>query len=375
MLLFFYSQAKSYTLIKTTLVILLLFSITLLYLPGINGAFYYDDIRPLSPLANIINLESALVYITSESSGPLGRPIAMLSFLVNINDWPTDLSTADISGFFKFNVILHNINGLVVFLLTYYVAKVYHGEKKANYWLAVTVSAFWLVLPIHVSTSLIAIQRMAGLSAFFVFSGLLFYSYGLYKQSIESANNINNNQGLALQLTGLIVFTLLAMFTKENGGLLPIFVLVLEVTLFANVSTIQYRRKLRVSACAAGLITLLLYMAYLVSTVGNILPGREFTLIERLLTQPQVLIDYLYLAFIPDITAFNPFHDNYQHVSNLWSSNKAILSILLLIGLLGSALYYRLKQPLFSFAVLWFFVSPLLLKLFFNFLKSFIYFW
>ncbi len=356
----FYSQPRYTPLFKTVLVALLLLTIALLYSPGFTGAFYYDDVRPLSPLAAITNVDSALVYISNESSGPLGRPIAMLSFLVNKNDWPSDTSTGNISAFFIFNVILHLTNGLLVFLLTYFIAKLYQGEKKANYWLAITVSAFWLVLPIHVSTSLIAIQRMAGLSAFFVFSGLLLYSYGLYKQSVESANNIHNNHGLPLQLIGLIAFTLLAMFSKESGALLPIFVLVLEMTLLANVPTIQYRRKLRISACMAGLVTLLLYMAYLAFTVGNILPGREYTLIERLLTQPQVLIDYLYLAFIPDITAFNPFHDNYRPVSDLLASSKALFSLLIFISLLGSALYYRLKQPLFAFAILWFVAAHLL---------------
>jgi hypothetical protein len=354
------SKEKYNSLMKATLVAALLFTIALLYYPGINGAFYYDDIRPLSPLASITNLETALIYISSESSGPLGRPISMLSFLVNINDWPTDTSLGNTNVFFIFNVFLHIANGLLVFLLTYYIAKLYQGDKKANYWLGITVSAFWLVLPINVSTSLIAIQRMAGLSAFFVFSGLLLYTYGLYKQSVQSANNVNNKNGLSFQLFGLIAFTLLAMFSKESGVLLPIFALVLEITLFTKVTAIQYRRKLRISACSAGLIALLLYLIYLSFNVGNILPGREFTLIERVLTQPQILVDYLYLAFIPDITAFNPFHDNYHYVSNYFESKKAILSSLLLISLLGSALYYRLKHPLYSFAVLWFFSAHLI---------------
>lgn len=354
------SHKKHAQLLKIALVPLLLLTVALLYHPGFNGAFYYDDVRPLSSLATITNVDSALVYISNESSGPLGRPIAMLSFLINLNDWPSVTSTGNISAFFIFNVVLHLANGFLVFLLAYYIGKLYQGEKQSNYWLALAVSALWLVLPIQVSTSLIAIQRMAGLSAFFVFSGLVFYIYGLYRQSAASTNNIHNNHGLTLQLIGLITFTLLAMFSKESGVLLPVFVLVFEITLLANLPTIQYRRKLRISACTASLVTLLLYMAYLTFTVGNILPGREFTIIERLLTQPQVLIDYLYLAFIPDITAFNPFHDNYQHVSDLWSSNKAIFSIVLLIGLLGSALYYRLKQPLFAFAVLWFFAAHLL---------------
>ena len=356
-------------LIKVSLVALLLVAVALLYFPGITGAFYYDDIRPLSPLATITNLESALVYVSSESSGPLGRPISMLSFLLHINDWPSNTAIGNSSSFFIFNIILHITNGLLVFLLSFVIAKLYHGESKANYWLAIAASAFWLVLPIQVSTSLIAIQRMAGLSAFFVFAGLLLYCYGLHKQALESAgashnvsgsNNHKNNRGLVLQLTGLIVFTLLAMLAKENGVLLPVFALVLEVTLFAKISSIQQRRQLRISACSAGLITLLLYLAYSVITGSNISPGRDQTLVERILTEPQILLEYLQIAFIPDIEAINPFHDNYPKVTHLLSSNKAVFSLLLLITSLSSALYYRKKYPLFAFAVLWFLAAHLI---------------
>ncbi|PKI13054.1 hypothetical protein [Colwellia sp. 12G3] len=332
--------------------------IIIIYLPGINGALYYDDIRPLSALSKVSDVNSALVYLFSETSGPLGRSVSMLTFLFNAADWPTASSTGDISAFFLFNIILHAINGVLVFGLTYFIALLYRGRQGSNYWLALATSALWLVLPIHVSSSLIAIQRMTGLSALFVFAGLLLYLYGLHKQSLNI--KIKNNDGLKLQITGLFIFTLLAMFSKENGILLPIFVLVLELTLLNTVKGIDHRRKLRVYACALGLLIILIYLAYSSFNHNSILQGRDFTLLERVITQPKILLEYISLAFIPDITAFNPYHDNYPHVKNLLDSNNAIVSIVLFFTTLISAITLRHRYPLFSFAVLWFISAHLL---------------
>ncbi|WP_057832647.1 hypothetical protein [Colwellia sp. TT2012] len=340
------------------LLLLLVVFVIIIYLPGINGALYYDDIRPLSALSQVANLNSALVYIFSETSGPLGRPISMFTFLFNSADWPVAESTGDISAFLRVNIVLHAINGILIFGLSYFLALLYQGKKSSNYWLALATAAFWLVLPMHVSTSLLAIQRMTGLSAFFVFSGLLLYLYGLHKQNINSKTK--NNDGLSLQVTALLLFTLLAMFSKENGILLPVFVLVLELTLLNKIKGINYRRKLRVSACALGLLIILIYLAYLSLNHNDIFQGRNFTLLERLITQPKILLDYLVLAFIPNITAFNPYHDNYPHIKHLLDSNIAIFASILLITTLISAITLRRRYPLFSFAALWFISAHLL---------------
>ncbi len=345
---------KSQRLAKFILACTLALIIFLLYLPGVSGTFYYDDIRPLSGLANINDLESALIFISTESSGPLGRPLSMLSFIFNINDWPNSASPGRINAFFTFNILLHIINGLLVFALSYFIIKLY--RDKNCYWLALSVSAFWLVLPIQASSTLIAIQRMASLSAFFVFSGLLFYVYGLYLQSKSE----NNKAGLSLQLLGLFLFTTLAMFSKENGVLLPVFILILEVTILSHVIKISYRRKLRIRSCALGLIVIIAYLAYFAINSNNVLAGREYTLLERLLTQPQILIEYIRLAFIPDITAINPFHDSYSHVVLASINTWSILAIVVVLSLIMSAIYFNKKSPVYSFAILWFFSAHLL---------------
>lgn len=328
-----------------------------IYLQGITGSFYYDDFRPLGNLSQVTDLNSAYNFVFSEVSGPLGRSISMITFLLNVNDWPNN-----IESFLAFNVFLHLINGLLIFTLSYLLTTLcFKSDARKNYYIALAATAFWSILPIHVSTSFIAIQRMAGLSAFFVFSGISIYLYGLHRQSKISSNlNENSNTGFYWQITGLCIFTLLAAFSKENGVLLPVFILVLEITLLRNIASISHRRKLRIFVTSLAFIFILCGLGYFSYSKGNILPGRDFTLVERLLTQPQVLVDYIKLAFLPITTSFNPFHDNYPIVKSTFESYKAFLSTLVIVLSFGIAVIFRKKWPLYTFAVLWFLSAHLI---------------
>lgn len=319
------------------------------YQPGFSGALYYDDVGPFSRLVHVKDLSSALYFVFSDGSGPLGRPIAMASFLVHVQDWPDNTA-----AIFRFNVVLHLINGLLVAGTALLLLRLMRGRAPGNAWLATGAAVLWLIMPLQVSTSLIAIQRMAGLSAFFVFAGLLIYLKGL---SIQAERP---RPGLLLQGIGLGLFTVLAMFTKENGVLLPVFAWVMEFTLLAQCDSIMRWRKARFTLLSAALITI---VAYLASTTLNAEAGylgRQFTLAERLMTEPQILIEYLQLALLPRTFAFNPFHDDYVYITSLTASPFALASLVIWITLLIVALAFRRRFAMLAFAVLWFLVAHLL---------------
>ncbi len=332
--------------------LLLIFSLLFVYVIyswGFSGALYYDDFRPLSGLANIHDLNSALFYIFNESSGPLGRPISMVSFLLNTNDWDQN-----ISGFFQINTFIHLFNGILVFLISSKIFNLIYSQSEKNKWLALAVSSFWLVSPLLVSTQLIAVQRMASLSALFVFAGVLGYLKGLDVQKQRPS------LGLCIQFGSIFIFTLLAMFSKENGILLPIFTLVLEYTIVQRYYSIQKFKKLRFSLFSVCLIIILGYLLSTLSHAELSYSVRNYTLHERMITQPQILIDYVRLAFIPDIFSYNPFHDNYAKNTQLSGNIPAIISIIICLLLLLAAITLRKKYTIFSFAILWFFAGHLL---------------
>lgn len=327
-----------------------LVAIFLAYQPGFSGGLYYDDIEPLSRLAHVEDLGSALYYMFSDTSGALGRPIAMASFLLHdVPDWPDNTA-----AIFRFNALLHLANGVLVAGIALFLLRLMRGHTPGNAWLATGAAALWLVLPIHVSTSLIAIQRMAGLSAFFVFAGLLVYLQGL---SIQAERP---RPGLLLQSIGLGLFTLLAMLTKENGALLPVFAWVMEFTLLAQCDSIIRWRKARFALLSAAPIAIVTYLAYTTLSAETSYLIRQFTLAERLMTEPQILIEYLQLALLPRTFAFNPFHDSYAHVTSLAASPFALASLVIWTAVLIAALILRRRFPMLAFAVLWFLAAHLL---------------
>lgn len=332
--------------------LLLIFSLLFVYVIyswGFSGALYYDDFRPLSGLANIHDLNSALFYIFNESSGPLGRPISMLSFLLNTNDWDQNLS-----GFFQINTLIHLFNGILVFFISCKIFNLIYSQSEKNKWLALAVSSLWLISPLLVSTQLIAVQRMASLSALFVFSGVLGYLKGLDVQKQRPT------LGLCIQLGSIFIFTLLAMFSKENGILLPLFTLALEYTIVQQYYQHQNFKKLRFILFFSCLIVILGYLLSTIPHAEHSYSVRNYTLYERIITQPQILIDYVRLAFVPDIFSYNPFHDNYPKNTQLSGNLPAIFSSIIWLVLLIAALILRKKYTVFSFAILWFFAGHLL---------------
>lgn len=326
-----------------TVLMLCLVSVFLAYQLGFSGALYYDDFAPISRLARVEDLGSALYFAFSDHSGPLGRPIAMLSFLLHVDDWPENTA-----AIFRFNTLLHLANGILVASLTLILVRLMRGRTPRDGWLATGAAALWLVLPIQVSTSLIAIQRMAGLSAFFVFAGLVVYLKGLSIQAIHPF------RGVLVQATGLGLFTMFAMFSKENGVLLPVFAWVLEVTLLARCDAVIRWRKTRLSIVSAALLVILGYLAYTTLRSDTSYLSRPFTLAERLMTEPQILSEYLRLAFLPRVFAFSPFHDDYTPISSLGASPVALESAIAWTVLLVAVPALRRRFPMPAFAVLWF---------------------
>ena len=48
----------------------------------------FHNLESLGAYGGVVDLESALRFIFSNESGPLGRSVAMASFLLNDSAWP-----------------------------------------------------------------------------------------------------------------------------------------------------------------------------------------------------------------------------------------------------------------------------------------------
>jgi tetratricopeptide (TPR) repeat protein len=326
------------------------------YYPGLAGPFLLDDfgsIKTLGDYGGVTDWESFKVFVFNGNAGPTGRPVSMLTFLIDANNWP-----ADAWPFKRTNLVIHLLTGVMLGILISSVLALLEFDRRDARWITFLATAAWVLHPFLVSTTLYAAQRMAQLSTLFVFAGLAMYLYG---RSILPANSRKAYVLMALAVGG---FTLLATLSKENGILLPLLVGVIEVTVVASRRDRLVRLNRYWSAAFIGLptVVIVLYLARASLREGffGTLPYRDFSVYERLLTQGRVLAEYLQHWFLPKLYTTGVFQDHFLKSTGLFDPLTTLLSIVLHAVLIGIAFVKRREWPLFALAVLFFYVSHLL---------------
>ncbi len=305
----------------------------IVYLPGLSGAFLFDDFGNLPPLGDtgpIHHAWQAWAWITSGFAGPTGRPISLASFLLDTRTWP-----APPDGFKHTNVIIHLINGLLLAGLSHALARGFGLDWRRAIWVGVLAAGFWLLHPFWVSTTLYVIQRMAMLAALFVFAGLWAFVHG--RLQMRAGKPIRAYIWMSM---GLALGTLLATFSKENGALLPLLAWVIEAFVFDTDQRALDRdgkwfiwwRRLFIYLPSA---VLLAYMAYqLPMLFAGQTYGRNFTPWERLLTETRIVWTYLRELWLPGLHDGGLFNDDIRISTGLLqpiSTLFAALGILLLV--------------------------------------------
>lgn len=322
----------------------------ILYFPALLGSrFIGDDYANLQQLSGI-GVDGYASYIFSGISSTLGRPLSLLTFALQYQYWPLDAF-----AFKAVNLGIHILNGMLV----YFIVRKLAGQLKfSGHEITITccsVTALWLLHPMQLTTTLYVIQRMTELSAFFTLAGILFYLH--FRPLLD--HNALSIQGFGTGL-GIYAFILLAVLCKENGILLPLFLLVIEFTVCAWDAR---SRAWKIWAWIFLGVPLFLLGLYLVLHLDAFLAaykGRPFTVQERLLTEAVILIDYLYKILLPHPGAFTIFHDDFPISTGLFHPPATFLSLCGLSVLLAVAVVKRRNWPIISFGILWFFAGHLL---------------
>ena len=148
----------------------------LAYWPGLQGPFVLDDFKSLRDLGNLSGVtdwDSFMVFVFGGTAGPTGRPLALASFLIDGNNWPTDPWP-----FKRTNLVIHLLNGVLLGVLTQQILRLLDFDRERAARLALVSAAAWLLHPFLVSTTLYAVQRMTQLAMLFSIVGMITYLYG-----------------------------------------------------------------------------------------------------------------------------------------------------------------------------------------------------
>ena len=281
----------------------LLALIGLAYWQAPSAVFYFDDHPDI--------LNNAHVRITELTPGNLlragrystepRRPLPAMTFAV---DWWR--GGGDPRPFHWTNLILHGAAALSVFgLLALVLGRL--GRRSGTTQLAALFgAALWACHPIQVQAVTYAMQRMTSMAALFTVLTVVFYLAG------RSTERPARRSGFFL-LTGLAL--LLALGSKENAAVAPVLILLAEYGVLRHGRAIVRTRLDLALLCLP--VLLLIYVALDVLTgsgplAETFLPryeGRDFTLAERLLTQPRVIGFHLSQILWPLPGRFSLEHD------------------------------------------------------------------
>lgn len=298
---------------KTRLVLAAIIAVTALaYIPGLSGQFIFDD------LGNFENLDDWAAgnigwqqTIMDHPAGPLGRPLAMATFLAN-----TAVSGVDPFAFKLTNLILHLVIGVLLFAIMRRLTTREPNLAPRAELAALAITAIWLLHPLMVGTVLYAVQRMAMLAALFMLLAVLSYLHG---RSLLESGHIR--RGAAWIFTAVPIFTLFGALSKENALLAPLVCAAIELTFFRE----KHCNTKRPAAAKFFLVLCGLVFLLIPATLWVVKPdfylesfqNRPFTLVERLLTQGRVLFDYVGQLLLPRGSQMSLFRDDYTVSTDL----------------------------------------------------------
>lgn len=317
---------------------------TLAYWLGLSGPFLLDDDANLRYIKAWLEGDLGLTTLLFERGGGMfGRPVSMA--MLAFNAWLLGYTPY---AFKLGNLFTHLACGLVIFgFLQQMLRRDPRWATRAPFFAAV-VATLWLLHPLHASTVLYSVQRMAQVSTLLTLLGL--WLYLVARMRLERGPSAAAS---ALLLLGVPSITILAFLGKENGALLPLLCAVLEMFWFAG------RAKPRPVRLFHGIYVALPAMAATAAIflrperfIGGF-AGRDFTLVERLLTQPRVLCDYLWKLVAPNPPMMGVYTDDFTLSTGLLAPPTTLVALLVLVLLSAAAWRWRKAQPAVAFG--WFF--------------------
>ncbi|MDJ0738675.1 MAG: hypothetical protein QNJ91_03100 [Gammaproteobacteria bacterium] len=328
---------------------LILATAGLLYTPGLDGPFLFDDHVHITQnrwvKIDAVDWPSLhRAWNSSFSDFPSNRPLAQLSFGVT-----HALAGLDARAYKAVNVTLHLVNGLLIYAFVRLAQRALSGDAASTdgRLVALVAAAVWVIHPLHVSSVLYVVQRMTLLSALAMLLALLSYVWGRLQIS-------RGRPGIAWMLAAAPM-AMIGFLSKENAALVPLLLLSIELTLLNRLTLGTRARAVRAVQLVYIVLPIAAAFAYLSMHPGLLsYDQRPFTLEERLLTQPRVLWTYVSWLLVPDVTAFGLFHDDVV-VSRGWTQPPTTLAaIAALIAIALAAVTVRRRFPVFAFAVLFF---------------------
>ncbi len=339
---------------------LLSFLVFIIYSNTFNASWQMDD-RPNivdNPGLRIDNLMPDSLWGTffanQGKTHALFRPLPCLTFALN---WYAGRDNP--FGYHVVNLGLHIATAWALYLLMMRLLAVLKNSRdktdsngsvtSGN--VALLAALLWAVNPIQTQAVTYIVQRMAIMET-------LFYVMGM--TAFVQARIAGTSSGRWINGIWCFACFVCSLGSKENAVLLPASLALVEWIFFRRGS---FTSIIRPKPVIAGILFLIVCLLVAHTTIGlpfhYILNGykeRPFTLMERVMTQPRIVLGYLSQIFWPVPERLSIAHDVTLSTS-LFHPWTTLPAILLIMALVAGSLANVKRHPLISFALLFFFLN------------------
>ncbi len=331
-----------------------------LYAGSLNAPFYFDDhpnitqnphirITALS-FHELIKTTANITLHDGKTTLAAHRPLPQISFALNYF-----FHAYETTGYHLVNMAIHVVTAFLVFLITRQVLFLCNRNNQHetfdNKCIPFFASVLWMINPVHIQSVTYIVQRMTSMAA-------LFYLLSLWLYITARRIQIKQNRQAvpAALFSAAVISGLMAFFSKQIAATLPFFIFFFEWYFFQNLQTAWLKKQRKWIGLAISTFILLGY----IYTKGKPLENfwisytkQNFTLQERLLSEPGIVIYYLSLLFYPHPDRLHLDYD-FPLSTSFFSPSHTTLAIIALLGLLIAGWTTVRKHRLLSFAIFWF---------------------
>ena len=257
----------------------------------------------------------------------------------------------NVFGYHLVNFFIHIASGIFLYwflMLTFNLPSLKEKYGPISYKVALFSSLIFISHPIQTQSVTYIVQRMASMAGMFYLLSFILYIKGRLSTGVPRI----------FYFGGTMLSYLLGVFSKENVAILPLFIVLYEFYFFQNFD-LSPRGKRILFALIGSLLVLgafgfvLWGKRYIDLTIEGF-QDRPFTMLERVLTQPRVVLYYVTLLVFPHPSRFNLDYD-FPISKTLLNPPTTLISILIIAGLIGYSIWTAKKRPVLSFCILWYF--------------------
>jgi len=343
---------------------LLFVLIFLVYSNTFNSSWQYDDYPNIVYNSNLhiksLELNSLSKTFFASPVGPgntLYRPVPCFTLALN---WY--FGENDVTGYHLVNVIIHLLSAFFLFLSILNLLKSpnFKGRyKESEYFIALFAATLWAVNPIQTGAVTYIVQRMASLAGMFYILSIYFY---------VKARNRKPERWVIFYFAGCLVSLLLAVGSKENTITLPIALVFIEYIFYQRLKLLKTVKRIIFYSLAIELVVIIIYLLCFkigkdpISFFNDLLitqtgyDDRSFTMAQRLISFPRVIFFYMSQIFYPIPSSFSIAHD-FSVSKTLFNPFTTLPALFIVVFLIVTGFFLIRKQPVISFAILFFFLN------------------